>query len=107
MNLAKEKLYRHGDLVLRAISKAEAEKSGELQAARDLVVAGHDTAPHTIRGLVSYRMDGEGAARITTFVVHEDTTIEHAGRHEPGELLAGAYRMAALVEGESRSAVED
>lgn len=99
-----EQLFRHGDLVLR---KIPLKNAGEVAAATDLVLAGHDTAPHTVKGACRFRTDGEGASAVTTIVLDAPTELVHMGRHTSGELEAGAYRIAALVEGEGRTAVED
>jgi hypothetical protein len=98
-----EQLFRHGDLVLRKLDKAD----GALTPTVDLVLAGRDTAPHTLIGPCRFRTTGEGAATVTTVELDAPTVISHMGRHTDGELPAGVYRIAALVEGEGRSAIED
>lgn len=93
---------RHGDLVF---DKLTSPISGDLSKHTDLVLAGTDSAPHTVRGQVEARRDGV----ITLMRVAATTTVEHAGRHKTITLEPGDYEVRPLRErhdGQDR-AVED
>ena len=94
---------RQGDLVFNKLSTPVRE--AEMKPVRGLVLAGTDSSPHSIPGLVLHRQEG----RKHFFVVKEPTVSEHAGRHKPVALEAGAYEVYPLRErgdGQDR-AVED
>lgn len=97
-------LFRHGDLVF---AKAKEPHRETLKKGRDYVVAGNDTAPHTIVGACEYLREGEGRNSRILLRLPEDTRIVHAGRHTEGALEAGDYFVASLVEGTGRHGVED
>jgi hypothetical protein len=80
---------RQGDVVIR-----KTRLVGELDDATDLVVAGASSHPHTIRGACKFKRDGN----ITVVRVPDDTTIEHAGRHQSISLPAGDYELTSLRE---------
>lgn len=91
---------RQGDLVFDSVPL-----TGEFRLEQDLVLAGRDSAPHTVRGTVLARREG-----LVTFLrVEKSVTVEHAGRHKPITLEPGDYEVRPLRErgsGEDR-AVED
>lgn len=97
-------LFRHGDLTF---VKHTSPHTVDLKPARDLVVAGNDTAPHTIVGACLFAREGEGANTVLRIRLPEDTRIIHAGRHTEGLLPAGDYTAASLVEGPARNGVLD
>lgn len=82
---------RQGDLVFNRVSAV----TGELKKQTDFVLAGRDSAPHTIRGTSQVRTDG----RIHHVRVAESTLVTHAGRHEPITLEPGDYTIRPLREG--------
>ena len=84
------KIYaRQGDVVIR-----QAEITGDLIPAVDLVVAGASSSPHTLVGKCEYRIDG----RVTYVRVAAETTLTHAGRHLPVPMPAGDYVLTSLRE---------
>jgi hypothetical protein len=91
---------RQGDLVFdkRKLTGEFAEESG-------VVLAGQNSAAHTVMGKVGVRREG-----LTTFLrVKQTTEVTHAGRHKSVTLEAGDYEIRPLRErgsGEDR-AVED
>jgi hypothetical protein len=102
--MSEPQLFRHGDLVF---SKQSTPHTAELKPAHDLVVAGNDTAPHTIVGACMFSREGEGANTVIRLRLPEDTRIIHAGRHTEGVLKAGDYTAASLAEGPGRNGVID
>jgi hypothetical protein len=75
-----------GDQVIR---KLDNDIAGNLEPATNLVIAGSHSSPHTIRGIVLTRMEGD----VRLVRVELDTTIEHAGRHRKTVLPAGDYEI--------------
>lgn len=102
--MEKPQLFRHGDLVFR---KAERPHTQDLKKVKDYVVAGNDTAPHTVLGVSEFLREGEGRNSRILLRLPEPTRIVHAGRHTEGVLDAGDYFVASLVEGPGRDGVED
>ncbi len=82
---------RHGDLVF---DKLDTPITGDLDKHVDLILAGNDSAPHTVRGQVEARRE-EG---ITFLRVAKATTVDHAGRHMPITLEPGDYEVRPLRE---------
>lgn len=80
---------RQGDLVFD-----KTPVTGELEKAVNPVLAGRDSAPHTIRGTVLMRRDGA----LTMIRVAEQTEVTHAGRHLPITLEPGDYIISPLRE---------
>jgi hypothetical protein len=68
--------------------------TGELEKAVNPVLAGRDSAPHTIRGTVLMRRDGA----LTMIRIAEPAVVEHAGRHLPITLEPGDYVISPLRE---------
>jgi hypothetical protein len=91
-----------GDQIIRKLDRGIA---GNLESATNLVIAGSHSSPHTIRGNVLMRMDGD----VLLVRVELDTTIEHAGRHQNTVLPAGDYEIFSQRErgGNGDHAVED
>ena len=104
MNRTQPHLFRHGDLVFR---KSDSRHKQELKKVKDYVVAGNDTAPHTVLGVSEILREGEGRNSRLLLRLHNPTRITHAGRHTEGMLDAGDYFVASLVEGPGRDGVED
>lgn len=102
--MEKPQLFRHGDLVFR---KSDVPHRAELKQVKDYVVAGNDTAPHTVLGVSEVLREGEGRNSRLLIRLPEPTRIVHAGRHTEGVLEAGDYFVASLVEGPGRDGVED
>jgi hypothetical protein len=98
--MSTEIFARQGDVVIR-----QQAATGELVPATDLVVAGASSHPHTIVGPCLHRREG----RTTIVRLAADTTIAHAGRHQPIPLPAGDYRLSPLRErgDDGDRAVED
>lgn len=86
------KIYaRQGDLVIR---KLDAPHTIHLIKSQDVVVAGHDTSPHVVRGVVLSRQEGrEFKLRIV-----EPTVISHQDRHPDVALVPGDYTLTPLRE---------
>lgn len=91
-----------GDQVIRKLDKPIA---GKLEPATNLVIAGSHTSPHTIRGKVLTRMDGD----VRKVRVARATTIEHSDRHRTTKLTKGDYEIYPQRErgGDGDRAVED
>jgi hypothetical protein len=91
-----------GDQVIRQLSQPIA---GQLAPAKLLVIAGSHSAPHTIRGTVYTRMEGD----LRLVRVKKATVIEHTGRHRPTMLPKGDYSIGTQRErgGDGDRAVED
>jgi hypothetical protein len=91
-----------GDQVIRQLSKPI---TGKLALAKDLVIAGSHSAPHTIRGTVYTRMEGD----IRLVQVKKGTFVEHEGRHRPTRLPKGNYSIGPQRErgGDGDRPVED
>jgi len=91
---------RQGDLVFD-----KRPLSGEFKQEAGVVLAGRDSAPHTVVGTVGVRREG-----LTTLLrVKRKTLVTHAGRHKTIALEPGDYEVRPLRErgsGEDR-AVED
>lgn len=85
---------RQGDLVFNQVPSV----TGDLKKVTGFVLAGRDSAPHTIEGTVLARTDG----RIHHIEVPEATVVTHAGRHLPIPLEAGSYTVRPLREGDDR-----
>jgi hypothetical protein len=80
---------RQGDLVF-----SKEAVTGELTITKNLVLAGNDTAPHTVKGSFLSRQDGR-----TTFLrITKRTSVTHDGRHLPVSLEPGDYRVYPLRE---------
>ena len=91
-----------GDQVIRKMDKPI---TGRLFPARDLVIAGSHSSPHTIRGKVLTKIEGD-----VRFVrVARATVIEHADRHNTTKLAKGDYWIYPQRErgGDGDRAVED
>lgn len=82
---------RQGDLVFKKLDSAP---SGEFKPVRGLVLAGNDSAAHTVAGLVMHRQDG----RRHFIEAKEPTEVGHAGRHKTVPLQAGFYEISPLRE---------
>jgi hypothetical protein len=91
-----------GDQIIR---KLEKKITGKLETAKDLVIAGSHTSPHTILGKCLTRMDGD--RRLVR--VGRSTTIVHADRHNETKLSKGDYEISPQRErgGDGDRAVED
>jgi hypothetical protein len=91
-----------GDQIVRKLSKPIA---GKLEKAKDLVIAGSHTSPHTITGLCRTRVEGD--RRLVR--VSRATTIVHADRHRTTDLPKGDYEIFPQRErgGDGDRAVED
>lgn len=80
---------RQGDLVFE-----KRKLSGEFVEQSGVVLAGQNSAPHTVVGKVGHRREG-----LTTFLrVKRTTTVTHAGRHLPVKLEPGDYEVRPLRE---------
>lgn len=80
---------RQGDLVFE-----QTTITGDLTAANSAVLAGHDSAAHTVKGAMSLRTEG-----LVTFLrAAKKVTVTHAGRHLPITLEPGDYRVFPLRE---------
>jgi hypothetical protein len=96
---------RHGDLVIRK----EAVPPGLALAkpTAPLILAGHETAPHTIArfGDVEYA-EADGVQRLR---VAKHVTLTHGGRHTEISLEPGDYAIEPLAEmrGDLVQAVDD
>jgi hypothetical protein len=67
---------------------------GDLTAISNPVLAGNDTAPHTIKGRVLMRVDtNDTKIRIT-----KKSKVKHAGRHHDISLEPGDYVVTILRE---------
>lgn len=82
---------RQGDLVFKKLSEPIV---GTLKPVTGLVLAGNDSAPHTVAGLVNHRQDG----RRHFIEVPTATVSQHAGRHVAVALEAGSYEITPLRE---------
>mgnify|MGYP001562364215 CR=1 FL=1 len=82
---------RQGDLVISAIA---AGHKASLVSHQDLVLAGSDTAPHTVVGEVLALVESTR----TLLRCVAPTTITHADRHLPVELSPGDYEITRLRE---------
>ncbi len=81
---------RQGDLVFNRIDSIP----GELTKQTNFILAGHDSAPHTIRGTAQVRAEGNDF-----FIsLAETAQVVHAGRHQPVTLEPGNYRVTRLRE---------
>ena len=80
---------RHGDLVIEKTTI-----TGKLEKATNLVLAGADTSPHTLRGKVQMRRDG----RNTLVRLSKRTKLTHSSRHEDKWLPKGDYTIRPLRE---------
>lgn len=91
-----------GDQIIRKLDK---RITGKLEAAKDLVIAGSHTSPHTIRGTVYTRLEGD----LRLVQVRKGTTIEHAGRHRATQFPKGDYSIGPQRErgGDGDRAVGD
>ena len=70
------------------IIKLDTPITGKLEKATNLVIAGSTSgSPHTIRGTVETRMEGD--RRLVA--VRRATTIDHKDRHNPTKLPKGDY----------------
>ena len=91
-----------GDQIIRKLAKPIV---GKLESAKDLVVAGSHTSPHTIKGTCKTRVDGD-----RRFVrVARATEIVHADRHRTTKLPKGDYEIFPQRErgGAGDRAIED
>jgi hypothetical protein len=91
-----------GDQIIRKLDKRIA---GELEPARDLVIAGSHSSPHIIVGRCYTRMERD--RRLVR--VSRATIIKHADRHRPTKLIKGDYEIYPQRErgGDGDRAVED
>lgn len=91
-----------GDVVIRKLDK---KITGELDLAKDLVIAGSHSSPHTVVGAVRTRVEGD----VRYLRVAKATTIKHADRHRTTKLAAGDYMIYPQRErgGNGDRAVED
>lgn len=92
---------RQGDLVFE-----KATLSGEFEKKAGLVLAGHDSAPHTIRREIMFRRNGE----VTELRIEKTSAVvSHAGRHVSVKLEPGDYVVRPLRErhGSMDRAVQD
>ena len=91
-----------GDQIIRKLAKPI---TGNLEVAKDLVIAGSHTSPHTLKGTCKTRVDGD--RRIVR--VARATEIVHADRHRTTELPKGDYDIFPQRErgGQGDRAVED
>lgn len=93
---------RQGDLVIDAKPIPDGV---ELRPEKDLILAGRDSAPHTVRGTVLAARQGA----VTYLRVEQATRIDHAGRHRTVPLVVGDYEVRPLREryGDANRAVVD
>ena len=91
-----------GDQIIR---KMPEPITGKLEAAKDLVIAGSHTSPHTIKGACKTRVDGD--RRLVR--VARATEIVHADRHRTTKLPKGDYEIFPQRErgGAGDRAIED
>jgi len=91
-----------GDQIIRKLDKPI---EGKLEPVSNLVIAGSYTAPHTIRGTVHTRMEGD----LRLVHVRKGTVIEHDGRHHETLLPKGDYSICPQRErgGDGDRAVMD
>jgi hypothetical protein len=90
-----------GDQIIRKCAPV----AGKLESVTNLVIAGSHTSPHTIRGKVQTRVEGD----VRFVVVPRATTIDHADRHNQTKLPKGSYSISPQRErgGTGDRAVED
>jgi hypothetical protein len=91
-----------GDQIIRQLDQ---KITGKLEAAKNLVIAGSHTSPHTILGKCLTRVDGD--RRLVR--VGRATAIVHADRHNETKLPKGDYEISPQRErgGNGDRAVED
>jgi len=91
-----------GDQIIRKLAKPI---TGKLETAKELVIAGSHTSPHTIKGTCKTRVSGD--RRLLR--VARATEIVHADRHLTTKLPKGDYEIFPQRErgGDGDRAVED
>lgn len=100
-----EKIYaRHGDLVIR--KEAIPPGTALAKPTAPLILAGHETAPHTIGQFGNVEYAGGDVQRLR---VAKNVTLTHGGRHTEITLEPGDYAIEPLAEmrGDLVQAVED
>lgn len=80
---------RQGDLVF-----VKQPVTGDLTPVTNPVLAGNDTAAHTVKGKIQWRQDADQTAlRVARKII-----VTHAGRHLPIPLVPGDYIVYVLRE---------